>query len=39
MKNNDTDETIRQVLEIAAEVIAVVLMIIPFFQSQDSKKK
>lgn len=31
MKNNDPDETIRQVLEITAQVITVALMILPFF--------
>jgi len=39
MPKNDKNNTIRHALEVAAEVIAVILIVLPFFQSQDSIKK
>lgn len=38
MPNNNTNDTVRRVLETAVEVIGIIIMILPLFQSQGRKK-
>ena len=38
MSKNDTNDTIRRVLETAVEVIGIIIMILPLFQSKERGK-